>query len=72
MKTEIIRFIAFVVLVFALYNLFDVLFAMFVTHNGYQFRILNNLIIPVSVGVVVGIVVLFFDRKINNNKNEKE
>ncbi len=72
MKTEIIRFIAFVVLVFALYNLFDVLFAMFVTHNGYQFRILNNLIIPVSVGVVVGIVVLFFDRKRNNNKNEKE
>ena len=66
MKTEIIRFIAFVVLVFALYNLFDVLFAMFVTHNGYQFRILNNLIIPVSVGVVVGIVVLFFDRKRNS------
>lgn len=54
-------FALFVVIIMALWNVLDCLYATFITHSGYQFDVGTDLIIPLAVALVSGY--LFFLRK---------
>ena len=62
MKNKYVLFGLFLVLVLAFWNLLDYLYLTLITHSEYKFGIISDLLIPLVVAVVMG-VILFLRKK---------
>ncbi|MBQ7060668.1 MAG: hypothetical protein IJM85_02675 [Clostridia bacterium] len=59
LKNKIIPFVLFVLLVIGFWNLADFLFTKFIVREQYQFQTVYDLLIPLTVGAVIGAVTIF-------------
>ena len=59
LKNKIIPFVLFVLLVIGFWNLADFLFTKLIVREQYQFQTVYDLLIPLTVGAVIGVFSFF-------------